>query len=366
MRGDDALERAATATHKVCGATRCIFFIATIGSFAIALAAQAHHSYSEYDDAKSVEVEGKHVDVAWQNPHARILVQATDSAGKAVTWDIESAGLNNFRRMNVPLEIFKVGDTVKVAGWPSKRSGIRMYGTNLLSGDGRELVMWRYSKPLWTATALGYGSDRALFESGTASASATLFRTWASDLDDPEANPGSLFAGLSWPLTEKAKQAAARFNPVEDTTTVGCTPKGMPAIIRQPFPIEFVDRGDTIELKMEEYDTVRTIRLRASSGAEAPRTPLGYSIGHWEGGTLVVETTRLSEPYLNNTGVPMGPSAKLIERFSPSTDGSRLDYTLSVTDPDSLTVPIEGKRAWVWRPAERVMPFNCTEKHAGH
>ena len=61
----------------------------------------------------------------------------------------------------------------------------------------------------------------------------------------------------------------------------------------------------------------------------------------------------------------MGPSAKLIERFSPSADGSRLNYMLSIVDPDSLTAPIEGKRAWVWRPGERVMPFNCTEERAG-
>jgi hypothetical protein len=345
-------------------ARRCSLFV-TIGLCAAAtLNARAHHSYSEYDDTKSVEVEGKLLDVAWQNPHARILVQAVDAKGTAVTWDIESAGLNNFRRMQVPLDIFKVGDTVKVAGWPSKRSGRRMYGTNLLAGDGQELVMWRYSKPLWAAKALGYGSDRSLFESGTENDSATLFRTWASDLDDPDANPGSLFAGTSWPLTEKARQAAARFNPVEDTTTVGCTPKGMPAIMRQPFPIEFIDLGESIALKLEEYDTVRTIHMRAGSDTDAPRTPLGYSTGRWEDGTLVVETTKLNEPYLNNTGAPMGPSAKLVERFSPSADGTRLSYTLSITDPDSLSQPIEGKRSWVWRPAERVMPFDCTESAA--
>jgi hypothetical protein len=343
--------------------TRLTALIATLGSVAMAPVALAHHSYSEYDDTKSVEVEGTLVDVAWQNPHARILVRAADASGKPVTWDVESAGLNNFRRMNVPLEIFKPGDKVKVAGWPSKRSAARMYGTNLLAADGQELVMWRYSKPLWAASkALGYGSDRSLFEPGAASDTATLFRTWASDLDDAEANPASLFAGLQWPLTDKARQAAARFNPVQDTTTVGCTPKGMPAIIRQPFPIEFVDRGDTIELKMEEYDTLRTIHLGASPKVEPPRTPLGYSVGRWEGATLVVETTHLSEPYLNNTGAPMGPSAKLVERFSPSPDGSRLHYVLSITDPDSLSAPVEGKRSWVWRPGEHVMPFNCTDK----
>jgi len=234
-----------------------------------------------------------------------------------------------------------------------------MYGTNLLAADGQELVMWRYSKPLWSAKTLGYGSDSSLFESGTAQESVTLFRTWVSDLDDADANPGSLFAGLTWPLTEKARQVAAKFNAVTDTTTEGCAPKGMPAIIRQPFPIEFVDRGDAIDLKMEEYDTLRTIHLLASASVDVPRTPLGYSVGRWEGTTLVVETTRLNEPYLNSTGVPMGPSAKLVERFAASADGSRLNYTLVVTDPDSLTAPIEGRRSWVWRPSEKVMPFNC-------
>ena len=339
-------------------------FIVFIGCLLGTLTAYAHHSYSEYDDTKTVEIEGKLVEVAWQNPHARILVQVNGADG-AATWDIESAGLNNFRRMQVPLEIFKVGDTVKVAGWPSKRSGVRMYGTNLLSGDGQELVMWRYSTPRWAATAHGYGSDHSLFEPGTATKSAILFRTWASDLDAPDANPASLFARFDWPLTESARQAAAQFNVVENTTTVGCTQKGMWAIMRQPFPIEFIDREDTIVLRIEEYDTVRTIHIRANVAAdEQPRTLLGYSSGRWDGNTLVVETTRLSEPYHTNTGVPMGDSSKLVERFTPSADGSRLDYTLSITDPDSLTRPVEGKRSWVWRPGEQVMPFNCVEPSA--
>lgn len=330
------------------------------GLCCVSLAARAHHSYTEYDDTQTVEVAGKLVDIAWQNPHARIVVETADAAGKPVTWEIESAGLNNFRRMNVPLEVFKVGDTVKVAGWPSKRSPVRMYGTNLLSGDGQELVMWRYSKARWAKTAFGYGSGGALFESGTATGVATVLRTWASDLDDPTANPASLFNGVTWPLTDKAHEAASHFNPVTDTTTVGCTPKGMPAIMRQPFPIELVDRGDTIALKMEEYDTVRTIHMRGAAAADTPRTPLGYSVGRWDGAALVVETTLLNEPYLNNTGAPMGPRAKLVERFAPTADGSRLEYTLVITDPDSLTAPVEGKRTWVARPGERVMPFNCT------
>ena len=48
----------------------------------------------------------------------------------------------------------------------------------------------------------------------------------------------------------------------------------------QPPPMEFIDRGDTILLRMEEYDTVRTIHMTAAADpGTQPRTPLGYSVG---------------------------------------------------------------------------------------
>jgi hypothetical protein len=92
-----------------------------------------------------------------------------------------------------------------------------------------------------------------------------------------------------------------------------------------------------------------------------PRTPLGYSIGRWEGKTLVVETSRVNAPYINARGVPLGAAARFVERFTPTTDGSRLDYTVTITDPDSLAAPAELRRSWVWRPGEQVMAFNCAE-----
>jgi hypothetical protein len=39
------------------------------------------------------------------------------------------------------------------------------------------------------------------------------------------------------------------------------TPKGMPYIMNQPYPIVFIDERSTILLRIEEYDLVRTIRM---------------------------------------------------------------------------------------------------------
>jgi hypothetical protein len=332
--------------------------------------AVAHHSYTEFDNTQSIEIDGILLNVAWQNPHALIEVQTTSVDGRLVTWEIESSGVNYLRRLQMPLEVFKVGGRVKVAGWPSKRSNVRMYGTNILSADGQEFVLWR-SKPRWADTAYGYVADRSgTGDTGVASgrSTGTIFRVWTSVSsssvrpDDPDASPQSL-SRVPFPLTPAARAAVAAFNPVEQSTTDGCRTKGMPDIMNQPFPIEFVDQGDTILLRIEEYDAVRTIHMGGDANTQAqPEMPLGYSTGRWEGPTLVVDTIRINGRYINNRGVPLGTGARLVERFTPNADGGRLHYSLTITAPDSLTEPVEQKRSWV--PGDRVMPFNCAVQSA--
>jgi hypothetical protein len=327
--------------------------------------AYAHHSYSEYDDQQIIEFEGKLIDVAWQNPHVRFMVEAKDENDRVVVWDVESTSVNSLQRMQVPLDILAVGRHVKFAGWPSKRAGNRIYATNFQAPDGREVVLWRYSTPRWTTTALGVGSAEPAprFQAGVASDTDSLFRVWATDVTDVAAIAAWFRSPMA--LTESAQKAVTEFDPVKDTVTPECTPKGMPIIMFQPPPMEFVDRGDTILLRTEEYDTVRTIYMNAQGNSEAqPKTHVGFSIGRWEGKTLVIDTSRVSARYLNPRGVPLGPSARFAERFTPTADGSRLDYTVTITDPDSLTAPAEIKRHWVWRPGERVLPFNCGERVA--
>ena len=54
------------------------------------LATQAHHSYAEYDQQKTVEIQGKLVKVAFQNPHLSLKVQV--AGNPAVLWNIEGSG----------------------------------------------------------------------------------------------------------------------------------------------------------------------------------------------------------------------------------------------------------------------------------
>jgi hypothetical protein len=328
---------------------------------AVLAEARAHHSYVEYDDTRLVEIEGTLVRAAMQNPHAHFFVQGVDVDGRAITWDLESTSLNWLQRLEVPSDAFRVGSRVKFAGWPSKRSPQRMYAVNMLAADGQEVLLFRTAKARWRSTTIGYGAEKAqsFYSPGVASGDASLFRVWASI----QADPATVFRpSAPLKLTESAKKAVSAVDPLSDPTIVGCTPKGMPRVMSQPPPMQLIDGGDIIQLRLEEYDMIRTIHMSgATDPSTQPRTPLGYSVGRWDGTTLVVETTRVSAPYLTAAGIPIGKNARFVERFTPTTDGSRLDYTLDVTDPDSLAAPATFLRSWVWRPGEQVLPFKCQE-----
>jgi hypothetical protein len=313
--------------------------------------ASAHHSYAEFDNQQTVEIEGTLTTASWQNPHANLIVLTGD--GRAV--QVETAGANYLRRLAAPLDLYAAGTIVKVAGWPSKRSSSRMYGTNILSSDGQELVLW-LAQPRWRPTAFGTTAPEGLVGPQPVYKK-TLFQVWGVVYAQPGIpNRGEpLQFGRPLNLTEAAQEVRARF-PFDDTLALGCRPKGMWIIMGQPFPFEFVDQGDTIALRLEEFDSARTIHMDGRAPpATTERTPLGYSVGRWEGETLVVETTHLGGGW-----APLGPSAHLTERFTPSDDG-RLHYTIRIADPDFITEPVEAKGAWLARPDETVMPFECKE-----
>src|SRR5688572_19104847 len=244
----------------------------------------AHHSGSEYDRT-TIEIQGQLLEVAWENPHVHFTVRAADPSGKLLTWDVEANSLSILRRTDATPENLKVGDTIKVAGARSRRAPNRMWAMNILAANGREIVLGPGIPPRWATTAAG--STSTWFEGGTAAnKTAGLFRVWSTKFGEP----GGLWR-RDYPLTDSARKARAAFNPLTDTVAPGCRPKGMPTIMEQPYPIEFVNKGNTILLRMEEYDTVRTISLAPDAKFDSlPKTLLGRSKGRWEGDTLVVTT----------------------------------------------------------------------------
>ncbi len=325
----------------------------------------AHHSFAAtFDVATVADLEGEVTSVQWRNPHVLFTLEGTDDQGDDVTYEIESHSLSIMRRMGISADVLKVGDTVRVAGHPARRTDTAMFVLNALLPGGDEIVFDPFGGPRWaenvgtTAIWQATQEDAVTQEDG-------IFRVWSTTpVTDPNVWPfpeifdPSLIERYS--LTEAAREAFAAFNPVTDIPTLNCAPKGMPAIMEQPYPMEIVDRGDSIVLRLEEYETLRAIHMGGiAAGADEPSSRLGYSVGRWEGETLVVETTRLNWPYFNTVGIPLSQQAQIVERFTPTEDGSRLDYTMIVTDAATFNEPVRLTKYWLALAGIEVQPYEC-------
>ncbi|HET9272531.1 MAG TPA: DUF6152 family protein [Vicinamibacterales bacterium] len=143
----------------------------------------AHHSGSEYDQS-TMEIEGTLVELVWQNPHVHFGVRTTDKGGKAVVWDIEANSLSILRRTDANPDNLKLGDRIKVAGAPSRQTPNKMWASNILPANGREVVLGPGIAPRWGTTAAG--SKSTWFEGGAdANKAAGIFRVWSTKFGDP-------------------------------------------------------------------------------------------------------------------------------------------------------------------------------------
>ncbi len=316
------------------------------------LVAFAHHASGVgYDRSNITEVEGEITAVIWRNPHVRVDLTRIGPNGDEELWELESAGVNIVQRLGVRRDDLQVGERLRVAGAPDRQGQTKMFIENALLSDGREVLMRASAKPRWTS---GWARREVITEDQAAEAerlATGIFRVWSWRTDTE----------TTASFTEEALLARASWDQQRDDTALRCISQGMPGLMYSPFPIEFVDRGDEIILNVEEWDAVRPIHMGdREDPRDQPASPLGYSVGRWEGRTLVVETSRINWPYFDDIGTPQSEAVEVVERFTLSADEQSLDYDVTVTDPATLTVPadISGGQ-YFWVPGEKITPFNC-------
>jgi len=328
--------------------------VAVIAAGWAALAWPHHAAQATYFTDQIIEVEGRVTSLLWRNPHVRFTLAVDEPDGGTTTWNVESIPVTRLTRVGVSADVIGVGETVTVAGYPPRRPGNNVYAINLLLADNREVLL-DTPTPRWTDNTLGTGLDNS---PGTPSAdpSLGLFRVWSTDgISLGDRNP-------ALPFTAAARAASEGWDSLSpDNPFRGCTPKGMPSIMNQPNPMAFEDLGDRIIFRLEEFDTVREIIMAPELAADVAPSPLGRSIGRWEDQSLVIETDRIAWPYFDQRGHLQSEAIELVERFTPSSDGARLEYALTITDPALFEAPVTLVKTWIWVPGAQVLPFECTE-----
>lgn len=198
---------------------------------------------------------------------------------------------------------------------------------------------------------------------------------------DPKGPPVAAFfeAGQNMegglPYTEWARDIKKkRFNDrqARDNPDANCLPMGFLQFHQQPQPRRIMNVSNP-KMLLIEYEANNGLRHIFMDGRKLPPEGepqpwwYGYSVGHWDGDTLIVETNNLrgaeDSPYdgwLDVNGSPYSEQAKFTEKFRrPSYDHLQIDVT--VDDPKAYTKP------WTVRIDQRLIvdqdliEFECNE-----
>ena len=151
--------------------------------------------------------------------------------------------------------------------------------------------------------------------------------------------------GKAPPLTEEAAELyRERVAEIGDPDrqydrTLWCAGPGIPRIMFMPYPFEIRADGDFVGFIYGWYRWHRVVDI---SGAEAdavlPQT-MGYPVGHWDGDTLVIETTGFTdETILDAQGLPHSEDLRVTERIALLPSGE-LEDRFRIEDPEFYTAP---------------------------
>jgi len=157
-------------------------------------------------------------------------------------------------------------------------------------------------------------------------------RNIAADLKDGEV-PMQPWAEAVY--KERLSGARSREEP-----DANCLPQGVPKIDAAPAPYRFIQTRGYIAVLYEAFTQWRQI---FTDGRQPPRDPnptwFGYSVGHWDGDTLVVDTVGFNgKPWLDQVGHPTTDALHVTERFRRVNFGE-MELQITIDDPKAYTRP---------------------------
>ena len=141
---------------------------------------------------------------------------------------------------------------------------------------------------------------------------------------------------LAKPLHGPRTASATESNAAE----MQCLPMGFPGTYYRPRPFEIIQLPNRVVMLFEINNFWRIVYM---DGRDFPEVPLhtwnGYSIGHYEGDTLVIETRHIlgwesenQQRWLDRLGHPFSDQVKIIERIRRVDDESIVNE-VSIHDP---------------------------------
>lgn len=141
-----------------------------------------------------------------------------------------------------------------------------------------------------------------------------------------------------------------------------CVLSGVPRENVVPYPFKFLNSKNEIIILYEALHSYRQIFM---DGRALPKDPnpawMGYSIGHWDGDTLVVESKGFEENnWLDNSGHPGTESLRLTETFR-RVDFGHMNVAITIDDPKAYKKPWTVKLVFTANPDTELIEYVCDE-----
>jgi len=174
----------------------------------------------------------------------------------------------------------------------------------------------------------------------------------------------------AWALAKKQENFEKRLfraqdRPTSETTAdpeAKCFLPGVPRATYMPFPFRIIQTPKQILLAYEYASARRSILLDHQPKAPA-NSWMGWSIGHWEGDTLVVDVTdQVDRTWFDRAGNFHSDALKVVERYTPISP-YHLMYEATIDDPKVFTRPWKIRMPLYRRVDQNVqlLEFKCVE-----
>jgi hypothetical protein len=178
---------------------------------------------------------------------------------------------------------------------------------------------------------------------------------------------------LSWPalqpfvqpiehmqLTDAGAAAVASYDERTMNPGLACVPFPAPYLMVATDTKRISTRDGAVVIEGEHDGSVRTVHMDAATHEAATPSIHGHSIGRWEDGVLVIDTTHFAPHRVGGSiGLPSGSQKRLVERLTLANDGKSLTYRYELSDPEFISAPVTGEVAWAYRPDLEYAPVPC-------
>jgi hypothetical protein len=143
---------------------------------------------------------------------------------------------------------------------------------------------------------------------------------------------------------------------------VRCYMPGIPRATYMPYPFQIVQSTNTILMTYEFASASRVVRMNSQEKSPAPAW-MGWSVGRWDGETLVIDVTdHMEETWFDRAGNYHSDALRVTERYT-AVDANTLQYQATIEDakvfsrPWTISMPLYRRR----EPNMQLMEYKCVE-----